>query len=228
MKIAIVTAIYDEYDALKDQPTQITDHQVDYICFADRKLVGYPWEVIVGRRNGRVSARRQAKRFKVLVFKQRLLKTRKYDYVVWVDGSAVIKTPKFVDEVLQMIDKDSVMCFKHPEGRDCIYQEAEYCRNMSKYVHEPIDEQVANYRNMNYPAHNGLFACGMMVYKMSSAALGVMLDSWWDEIVTWSIQDQISFPYAAWSTNTPINAIQFSQYDNHLIEFRMHEHKSKY
>jgi hypothetical protein len=52
---------------------------------------------------------------------------------------------------------------------------------------------MAAYREEGHPAHDGLWACGVLVWACDgrSRALG---DAWWAECLRWGYQDQLSFP----------------------------------
>jgi hypothetical protein len=62
----------------------------------------------------------------------------------------------------------------------------------SRYAGEPIKEQVEHYLNDSSFKDNNLFSMGFFAYHKSMKPL--MLD-WFLENITWSVQDQISFPY---------------------------------
>lgn len=219
MKTIIYTAIYGGYDTLRDQPKQLLD--TDYVCFSDSNVTSKAWSTNYLQLN-ESSDRMNAKFLKLQPHKVPGLKEA--DLLIWVDGTANILTEDFTLEIIKLLDDKDIMAFRHPEGRDCIYQEATYCKHMPKYMNQPIQEQVDHYRALEYPEHNGLYACGMMVYRLTPKLIE-FLDRWWAENKTWTYQDQLSFPFLLWLLKKDFKVLELNQYNNHLIDFKgQHSH----
>jgi len=213
MKIAIYTAIYGGYDSLKEQPVQSI--ACDYICFTDNPdLKSDTWKIKVSDVANQ-HPRMKAKYFKIMSHDV----LPEYDLTVWIDGSAQILTTDFVKDLITMAKKDKLMVFRHPENRDCIYQEAEYCKDMPKYRGLPIMDQVRYYQMRGYPEHNGLMACGL-VYRTNDLSNVQFNNAWWEENKMWTYQDQLSFPYCLWKLSLNAKIIELDQYDNYLINFK--------
>lgn len=207
MKVAVYTSVIPmNFDSFKIQPEQTIP--TDFIRYGPT----YPLpEDIKG-----LHPRMQAKYFKFLP--EKIPKLFEYDYTIWIDGSAQILSEKFVEEMIGRME-GSFMVFKHPEARDCIYQEAEYCKTMPKYVDQRIEAQANFYRSQGYPEHNGLYACGMIVRKNREFANRLLGKLWWDECREWTYQDQLSLPYVLWKANLKIDILNLDQYNNGLITF---------
>jgi hypothetical protein len=213
MKVCVYSAIYGGYDQIK--PIAKQSVECDFLMFIDEEIAHETqWQTRIAKMS-LVHPRMNAKFFKVLP--HHCSELLKYDVLIWIDGSAEITSGTFVEEVLSQL-KGDLMVFKHPEDRDCIYQEAEYCKNMPKYIDSQIDTQVEHYREMGYPEHKGLYACGMMVYRLNND-LKLLLESWWDQISTWSYQDQISFPFALYLYDYKPDIFEYNLWDNPLIKF---------
>lgn len=195
MRIAIYTAIFGGYDQLKDQPPF---SGVDYICFSDSpSLRSRCWRVAYCEAPPEHS-RITAKRFKTT---PHLFLPQEYDISIWIDGSMVIVGASFIGKCLSSIGKWGISCMLHPVG-NCIYQEAEGCFRMPKYLSQPIIQQAKHYREQGYPEQNGLAACGIIVRDLRSETVKEKVEQvgcdWFAENVKWSYQDQISFPYVLW------------------------------
>jgi len=204
MKIAVYTAVIpDNFDTIKEHVKQST--QVDFYKFTTPLLAS------------NVHSRLQAKYYKLQP--HLIPPLMDYDIVIWIDGSATITSPDFVKWVVEELGDDDIALFKHPENRDCIYQEAEYCMNMPKYQGQKVKEQAEYYRSRVYLEHNGLWACGMMVYRMNRFRTEDLLNMWWRENLKWTYQDQLSFPYVKVLSNARVHTIDANIFDNSYIHF---------
>jgi predicted O-methyltransferase YrrM len=219
-KIAVYTAIFGNYDGLKPVVKQTID--CDFICFTENFIAhDTDWQLAIAPVN-LGHPRLDAKFFKVQPHKAQELLT--YDYIIWVDGSADIKNENFVLEAIKQLGNDNLMVFSHPDDRDCIYQEAEYAKNMPKYINQRTIPQSLYYKKLGYPEHNGLYACGMLVMRLDPEVIKI-LDSWWKEITEWTIQDQISFPYVLWKHSKTVKIFPYNLWDNPYINFKNnHQH----
>jgi Protein of unknown function (DUF616) len=118
----------------------------------------------------------------------------KSDLSIWIDGSIRIKSPRFVRDMRAKLGERDWAMFVHPD-RDCIYDEAHACSGLTKCNGLPLFAQVEAYRGTVAP-NSGLFASGIIVRREpQSEELSRANDLWWNEIVTWTIRDQLSLPY---------------------------------
>ncbi len=122
------------------------------------------------------------------------------DWYVWLDDSFTVITDTLAEDILKVAGKNKLCLFRHP-NRNSIKEEFEFMQKKlnqknlylySRYDGEPIEEQVKHYLNDPSFKDNNLFSMGFFAYHKSMKPL--MLD-WFLENITWSIQDQISFPY---------------------------------
>lgn len=114
-----------------------------------------------------------------------------------------------------------LMAWRHPEQRDCLFQEAAYCQDWEKYAGQPIREQTQRYRAAGMPEHHGLFACGTLRWEHTPAAKAFG-EVWLGEQTTGSIQDQISLPFLLWLL--PLNFATFNQHQYANPFLRWHAH----
>lgn len=217
--VNIYTAVYGNYDKLKAQPKQ--DIECKFTCFTDNANLDKEdntWDIVVEEgwsKNPRMSAK--------------LFKMKQYfgdgDISIWIDGSARIKTESFAKDLVKMLGKDNFLLFRHPENRIDIYQEAEYCYQMPKYINQKILQQVQYYKGQGFPEGTGLYACGLLVRRQNKCV--EINEEWWNENLEWTYQDQLSLPYVAWKLGFKLKMIKLNQYDNYLIDF-LNVHSSNF
>lgn len=111
---------------------------------------------------------------------------------IWIDAAFEITSPTFVEEAVTAAAVGPIGQWRHP-WRHCIYEEAEASHSLPKYRDVPVLRQAAHYHNVGHPAHWGLWATGLIVYR---EPLDYLADLWWAEMNRWGYQDQISQPVA--------------------------------
>ena len=182
MKAAILTAVYDNYDPLKDIAPQPLE--VERICVTDNPhLVSHSWKVIYDPRPG-VHPNRAAKRPKMCPW----LYTDA-DVSIWIDASFKVLSTDFVEQVLAYLPLGQ---FLHWD-RQCIYKEGDYSIGLGKYSKEPIKEQMADYLDRGHPQEWGLWATGLIV-RAHTSKIRSFGEAWLAENEKWSFQDQVSEP----------------------------------
>jgi len=131
------------------------------------------------------------------------------DDIVWLDAS-MVRTGESLKSAFELVPVGGVGCFAH-RWRDCIYDEAEasVATGFNRYAREPIREQVAHYRRQGHPERHGLFELGCILWRGAQKLVG---EAWLAEMLSWSSQDQLSFPvvcrrYGVTPTRLPGNAL---------------------
>ena len=114
------------------------------------------------------------------------------EITVWMDASVTILERDFEALAIAELGDDDALFMPHP-WRDCIYDECEASKVGHKYAGQPIDEQCARYREAGHPEHWGLFQTTVLV-RRDNERTRALNDAWWQEIIDWSIQDQLSLP----------------------------------
>ncbi|MEI7579995.1 MAG: glycosyltransferase domain-containing protein [bacterium] len=223
-KIAIYSAIYGNYDDLKYiQPKQ--DMPCDFIMFTDnsqlKQVNQSTWQIKMLNLDKIEHPRMRAKYIKLNPH----LVLPDYDYTIWIDGSVVIRTARFINYIFENFSKRKLIVFKHPE-RNCVYKEAEFCKAWPKYKTQKITEQIAYYRSLGYPREHGLSAATIIFRDNRDKDVHRFDESWWEENQNWSYQDQISLEYLIWKMNFPVEKILLNLWDNPLIIVYALEHKS--
>jgi hypothetical protein len=191
-RIAVYTAM-SGHKATINSPLWLPDY-VDYFCFTDvgPEFIPSPWKIIPlmpsfddGCRN--------AKPPKILPHRY----LANYDISIWIDSNIYVTNG--YDQILKnhilSFDFDMAL-FKHFE-RDCLYDEAEVCKNMRLDDHDVIDMQISKYLDDCFPTHIGLPECGIMIRRHTKDIIALM-EFWWHQILVGSKRDQLSFMYSSW------------------------------
>lgn len=209
MRVAVVTANIGGIDV----PHHVVPQTVpaDWTWFTDDPLpqVERPWEAaVVPWLEG--EPRLLAKRYRMPPFTEGF---DDYDFVVWLDASTEVTSPRFLAGALTAARDYPLTTWAHPV-RDCVYEEAtvSLVENEAKYgpVRDEIEQQMKCYREVGYPEHNGLYATGTLVWNMHTACR-MIGGAWLHECEARSYHDQLSLPYVAWRLDAQIGAFPFSQ-----------------
>lgn len=204
MKTIVYTAIYGDYDKPRKQPVEFKPR-----LYTDN-LESEDWEVRKVNKKGK-SPRMQAKWFKChshIVSK---------GISIYIDGSGTMIGKDFVERCLEYLGDADMLAFKHPD-RDCIYAEANFCQFMPKYQGVPVLEQVEEYRKQGYPAHAGLWACGLLV-RRNNERVRKFNKLWWKHINKYTYQDQLSFPICVKESGVRLKTLELPLNDNRLVMF---------
>ena len=185
MKIAVVTSSIGSNELLEP----IKYKGVDYHAFTDNPSPHWTNHPIIPFSvDTRFANRRNAKVYKILPFAF----LPGYDYYFWVDATHRLETdPHYV--ITKYLSNSDIAVFKHAD-RNCIYLEAKGVISVNFDHSNLVQDQVAFYRNMEYPNNNGLYELPARVQRNSplTQRLGWM---WWEQICMFSSRDQISFPF---------------------------------
>lgn len=142
------------------------------------------------------------------------------DIAIWIDASMEVTSPSFARAAVAALDGAPLATWKHPR-RDCIYDEVEASLGAEgqggRYADLPLREQVESYRQEGYPAHNGLYACGTMVWTRDAYDIAAM---WLAECLLWGHQDQVSFPVVCWRAGVKPSVFPFPQIERGLASRR--------
>ena len=207
-EIAVVTANIGIYDKEATNLQIINNYNYfDWYYFVDEKSrnLSNDWNVTyLDINNHKINFHNNinmmyAKYFKVQSNKIELL--QKYKYIIWIDSSIIINNINFVLDILNIIQENyntDFFIYEH-YCRNNIYDELNISINLDKYNNLNIIGQVDNYYYNNYKDTN-LYEAGFFIYKNNNL-MHIILNEWWDEIIKYSYQDQISLPYILWKNN---------------------------
>ena len=200
MKFAIYTAIFGNYDNLKEPIKQ--DINCDFILFSDKLYPGSNslWK----RRNIQfsemMSPRANSKLPKLIPHKY----LADYDYVLWVDGQVQITSPNYLSLFLDSVDGLKQFVILKHWFRDCIYQEYEAFKTEQPERYVGCLDQVDSYRNSGFPEHAGLFATTSILRSIKDKNVKLLDENWYMEESRWVLfsgksSDQISLAYTVYS-----------------------------
>ena len=212
----ICTAVTGGYDY---QIPSISIEGVDYIYFTDGNSpfqIQEPWYVHL-LDDEHLDNRRRSKRPKLNPHSIPTLAN--YKYLIWVDGDMGIYNPNFVEDMFSFM-KNGFVVSPHFDNRHCAYGEATI--RPPKYAKEPLDEQVAFYRQEGFPENFGLYECGVSLRDMTNPKVKELGELWHQQNLDWSYQDQVSLPYCLWKTGFIPDVLPMSWRDMDWIYISAH------
>lgn len=216
-KIALITAIFGDYDTLKVVPDQTIN--IDKFCFTNSKILPEEefngWKLIYpDYPRPDLHNRMKAKYFRMLSHTIKELK--QYEIIVWVDASLQVIDPDFIRHITIFLDDYKIKFYNH-HVRDCIYEEAIISSTyFKKYAAEPIEQQIKSYKEEGYPQKNGLIETGCFA-RIINNDTNKLMEDWWLENIKYSYQDQISLPYVLWKNNFKPFIINENIHNNNLF-----------
>jgi len=145
-----------------------------------------------------------------------------YRYTIWIDGSVVIQTESFAEEMTGRLNGSGLALFPHPD-RDNIFDEARVLSQMAKSRDLPVFEQVAHYRAQGFDA-TGLYASGVIVRDNKVRRIRKLDRAWMRENVRWTYRDQLSLPFLLWKHCITPGVVPYNLWVNHLLQ--VHAHRS--
>lgn len=215
----IYTASFGQVDDVLAPAAQ--SRPMRFVCFVehDRSLPGWeavkvghlPWD---SRRASRV-----IKLFPHILFPS-------HSTSVWVDASAHITGD--ISEIVQYVTADRpIAAMPHGERRD-VYSEEKVCRLLAKDDPKLMRKQIERYRAEGLPRDSGLIQGGLLVRAHNSPGCTQFMQAWWNEIVTGSVRDQLSFPYVAWKLNAEVTLLPRRFASGSQVDFRPHSRQIVY
>lgn len=197
----VYTAIYNDYDELKEQPPQ---KDTEFILFSDKRIESETWKVFKTKStNGFIDSKWW-----------KLHPPTGYDLIIWIDGSITIKEG-FVEGIKQRLGDGNYGMQKHPEW-DCIDLEYKATITDHRYDGDMVKKQVESYKSEGLPEHNGIPWTCILARKGDTSDFD---NRWWEEIEKWGKQDQISSPYLIWKLGYKIKTLDIKDL------YSWHHHK---
>jgi hypothetical protein len=124
------------------------------------------------------------------------------DISLWVDGNLTVNAN--LDNVLQQLGEFEFVSANHPK-RNCIYDEAMACIKQNKDDHSVISKQVQQYEREGFPRNFGLLQSMILFRKHNQENIREFQELWWNEVLSRSKRDQLSFNYIMWKRPDLIN-----------------------
>ena len=171
-----------------------------------------------------------------------------YDIIIWLDGTIEIINPDFASWIIEKINKNDIVTIEHiRSAKDKLHQEAlesQFDRYTSTFwfnQSQPYQDVIAHYKHYidnhyddskwsqivpNRPNY-GLFVTCFVAFNMKKQEIINFLDEWYLQTLTFTTQDQISFPYVLQKKNIipyTVNMEHDRASFNYNIYFKKHCH----
>src|SRR5690554_2560222 len=215
MRIAFYTAIYGEYDVLKQPLNRSINVNYDCFIFTDKEIIIEGFETMVltkyKQKNNSIKARyAKLKAHNYL---------KDYDYLVWFDASMQID----LNEIVTLIHRNKeidLFLFKHPT-RTCIYKEITAC--YFAFKEKPIKLFIQNiyYRLAGFKTEQGLYATGVFIRKYKPKVNNFFCQ-WFRHVYFLSKRDQISLTFVLRKQKLNLLVLNEDIYDSPLATFYGH------
>ena len=213
-RVVVYSCITGVIDSLK---TEQRWGDADWVLFTDQKFKGGNWWVQPAP-DMFTNPRRNA----------RLMKTTSHrlfpdhEYSIWIDGSIqLLHSPEWLIDTY--MGNNDLAALTHPD-RDCVFEEAEMCKQLEKDDPRIIDRQMARYKENGLSPHSGLAETKIVIRK-NSGRVARFNDDWTLEILNNSLRDQLSFNYCALKNLLPIKYLN-SWKNSEDVKYYHHDQKT--
>lgn len=217
-KIVVYTAIFDNYDILKDP--KIFNKEIDYICFSNNKrLKSKIWQIIYVPNDNNLNAQFLNRKLKILGPMNEL---KDYELSLYIDGNIYLtgNTIEFIKKYLS----NNLTNFRHPR-RSCLYDEIGICLSINKAPQKVLHMQTKNYSGNGMPKNFGLSDNKIILRKHCQQTFDIMTE-WWNELLNFPGRDQVSLPYILWKRNQYYNYFDEDIINNKYFSINPHRHEN--
>jgi len=181
----VYTAIFGKYDLLLPNKTLHAQH----VCFTDSNIASCGWDIRIVERKFR-DPRREARMYKTLPHRW----FPNEEITIWHDGHIGLKV--LPGEVTRFLNGHDMAAFKHP-WHDDIRDEAMAIIRTGRANPNVVYRQLAAYLKEGYVGP--MFATGVLVRRHNDATKAFN-EAWWNEMLCYTLRDQMSFNYLLWKT----------------------------
>lgn len=187
-KYVVYKCLFGYSEAFAD--LDLKDDSVDYVCFTDDpNLKSKHWKIILTK-NRLLDSPRLSKQYKHLPHEF----LGQYERSIYIDNTVKLEVaPSLIFERFS----DALVVIRHP-SRDCVYDEAAAVIEAEYDDPIRIGEQMALYRLLGYPEHNGLIAAPFILRNHNDQKLIEVSKLWHDQTLRFSFRDQLSWNVCAW------------------------------
>jgi len=229
-KIAFITAIYGNYEASCKKYVKQTV-PTDFICFTDNKYItSNGWIIdttpyhnenpssiddasMVNSLKNNKHTFNIAKYYKQAF--QNVPRLKKYDAVVWLDGTIEITNKNTSEWILSHIDEHKIIGWEHEWRGGVLKQEVDASNfprytstrwnnqdqpfqnifsQYNHYLEDGYDENFFKSINPSKPNFGVWITC-FVAFLNKDASVKTFLDTWYEQTLRYTTQDQIGFPY---------------------------------
>ncbi len=195
-RIAVYTVSTGGYDQIREP--EYIDAGMDYFVFTKSKMKpNSVWKVLdVGNRCDGMTALEQSRFVKT----HPQLYFHDYEISIYIDANILIQKD-IRPLIYKMIDSKKTIAIHRHNCRDCIYHEARivWAQKRAKFI--DILKQILSYKKEGFPSHYGLFENNIIIRFHNDPKCVDIMETWWNEIITKTKRDQLSFAYSLWKNN---------------------------
>ena len=191
------------------------DPTIDFICFTDMSELESAFWRIEKVARGELDAARAAKQRKILP--HRFLSD--YDASLYVDNTVRLKmAPAEIFERYLDHSRSPFVCFRHP-WRQCVYDEAREVISLGFDKPDRVNTQMKRYRELGYPQGNGFWKGAFLLRRHNNPAVICTMETWFDQVLSYSHRDQLSLPVAAWLNRFKPELVGLDFTNNEILEY---------
>ena len=198
--VALISALYGDYDSLKHPTPQNGD--VQYVCLTDNPhITSDVWEMVYWPKP-HMKPLMAAKAPKMLPAWYCNAAAS-----VWVDMSVQVLHPDFAVTAAECA-RDGIATWPHPWNPDLAAEAAESVQQ-SRYQNQRLLDQVSRYFDSGLPSDTPVRHTAVVAraHNDTTERLGLL----WDAEYEWSAADQIGFVWACWRTGVPMYELPLDQ-----------------
>jgi hypothetical protein len=214
--VTVYTCIYNSYDPIKNP---ITPGKSKFVCATDQIVndATLIWEQRLRETPNDLSNGKRARYYKI----NSHLMDFNTEWSFYIDGSMrlIVDPEEVIDDCLRLGDANLYLWHHHE--RNCIYDEAIAVGNSTKETKANADAMYMRYRELGFPEKSGLYLGGIIVRRGSCQKFN---ETWWREVESGSVRDQISLPVAIVSSGIKMLAHPPMTWTKYMVR---HAHRSK-
>jgi len=223
--ICFITAIYGNYEA-SCKPFFPQTIDTTFICFTDNPSIqNNGWDIDTTPYhithnpldNGtfKNSIHNNSHTFNISKYYKQsfhnIPRLKKYDVIVWLDGTIEITYPNTSNYILNHIYKDKMIGWNHERRNGILYNEVKDASTYYKYnstfwnnqsqPYQDVIQQYEEYVKDGYT--DNYFKCSNPLYGVwitcfvafLNTEMNTFLDLWYLHTLTYTTEDQVSFPF---------------------------------
>jgi hypothetical protein len=216
-KIVIYTALFKDYDCLKDYENY--SNLFDFVCFSDKLVASKNWKTILIKEN--INPELLNRKIKILGHNY----LKNYDISLYIDANVkILKNPIYL--IKKNLNFSDIIISKH-FLRQCVYQEAFALLRSSRFDNFKILRQIKKYLKLKMPSNLGLTENSIIIRKHNKPSVRKIMKDWWRELILGSHRDQLSLPFVLWRNNYKIFSMNENKRKKNYFSFKDHKLKKK-
>ena len=236
-KVCFITAIYGNYESSCKKKV-IQTIPTDYICFTDNEnIISNEWIIdttpyhitnksCIDNDNYINSIQNNTHTFNIAKYYKQSFQNipilKKYDVIIWIDGTVEIIYEKTSEYILNNIYKYKIIGWHHEGRNGLLLNEVIVSSNCNRYHSEFWYNQVQPFQNVitqynhyindgydetffkkmySHTPHFGVWVTCFVAFLNNDDNISNFLNKWYLQTLQFTTQDQISFPYICQKTN---------------------------